>query len=92
MNRWLQTGSIKRKPTIEYEEAISEPTSLSSAGLRKIKTRKYSDDYLSFGFVRVGTEDEQKPQCVLCYKILSNESNEACKAANSFRDQPARFP
>lgn len=45
----------------------------------KRKNRKYCDEYISFGFICRGREDEQKPQCVLCYETLSNESMKPAK-------------
>ena len=48
------------------------------------KNRKYCDDYLSFGFICRGSEDEQKSQCVLCSEILSNESMNPAKLCLHF--------
>ena len=38
------------------------------------KSRKYSDNYLDFGFPFVVQNGEEKPQCVICNKILASES------------------
>ena len=38
------------------------------------KSRKYSDNYLDFGFTSVLQNGEEKPQCVICNKILASES------------------
>ena len=38
------------------------------------KSRKYSDNYLDFGFTFVLQNGEEKPQCVICNKILASES------------------
>ena len=36
--------------------------------------RKFSDDYIKYGFTLILDGGEEKGQCVLCYKILSNHS------------------
>jgi len=36
--------------------------------------RKYSDNYLSFGFFWTGNEEEPLPLCVVCGEKLSNSS------------------
>mgnify|MGYP002775206681 CR=1 FL=1 len=40
---------------------------------KKRKYRKYDDSYLDFGFTSIEVNNEEKPQCVLCLKILSSE-------------------
>lgn len=35
--------------------------------------RKYNPDFLKFGFVYSGLKEEPLLQCVICFKILSNE-------------------
>ena len=37
------------------------------------KKRKYLDDYIEFGFVSLLKGDTEVPQCVICYKTLSND-------------------
>jgi predicted CoA-binding protein len=43
------------------------------------KCRKYDVEYLLMGFTSAGSEQEQQPQCVLCYKLLSNEATKPSK-------------
>ncbi|KAL7638491.1 UNVERIFIED_CONTAM: hypothetical protein RMT77_011061 [Armadillidium vulgare] len=38
------------------------------------KKRKYSDDYMKYGFSFMGDEDNPKPLCVICGETLSNGS------------------
>ena len=38
------------------------------------KKRKYVDDYIEFGFVSLLKGDTEVPQCVICYKTLSNDA------------------
>ena len=40
----------------------------------KKKSRKYSDTYLDFGFTFILQNGEEKPQCVICDKILASKS------------------
>ena len=40
----------------------------------KKKSRKYSETYLDFGFTFILQNGEEKPQCVICNKILASES------------------
>ena len=37
------------------------------------KKRKYLDEYIKFGFVSMQKGDIEVPQCVICYKTLSND-------------------
>ena len=43
------------------------------------KKRLYFDDYLKFGFNVVEEKGVQKPQCVICYKVLAAESMKPSK-------------
>ena len=36
--------------------------------------RKYDDTFLDYGFIFIEKGDEQLPQCVICFKTLSNAS------------------
>ena len=40
----------------------------------KKKSYKYSDSYLDFGFTFILRNGEEKPQCVICSKVLASES------------------
>ena len=37
------------------------------------KKRKYSEDYLKFGFTTLFSNGTEKPQCILCNAVLSTE-------------------
>ena len=43
------------------------------------KKRKYSDSYIEYGFTCMNTAGEEKPQCVICYQVLSNCSMKPSK-------------
>ena len=38
------------------------------------KKRKYSDDYIQLGFTSITIGGIQKPQCVICHKVLGADS------------------
>ena len=39
------------------------------------KKRKYDDSYIKWGFMKFVEKDEtERPQCVLCYKVLAEAS------------------
>ena len=38
------------------------------------KKRKYSEEYLKFGFMNIMDKGVEKPQCVICDKILGVDS------------------
>ena len=52
---------VKRKSAIEYDKP-------------KKKSHKYSDSYLDFGFTFIFRNGEEKPQYVICSKVLASES------------------
>jgi hypothetical protein len=41
--------------------------------VKKRKIRKYDDSYLDFGFKSTEVDCEERPQCVLCMKVLASE-------------------
>jgi zinc finger BED domain-containing protein 5/7/8/9 len=43
------------------------------------KSRKYSEEYLKFGFTNLTSNGIEKPQCVLCKVVLSHESMKPSK-------------
>jgi len=38
------------------------------------KKRKYDESYMQFGLTSIIVSGEEKPQCVLCNKVLFNDS------------------
>ena len=43
------------------------------------KKRSYSDSFFKYGFVSIVDQGIEKPQCVLCMKVLSPESMKPSK-------------
>ena len=39
-----------------------------------VKKRKYSEDYLQYGFTDAMVNDQVVPQCVISFQILSNNA------------------
>ncbi len=58
------------------DNAITNKEHASTCDVRgkKRKCRKYEDSYLDFGFTSIEVNDEERPQCVICSKVLSAES------------------
>ncbi|GFX79218.1 protein FAM200B [Trichonephila clavipes] len=63
---------LNRKRTFDDNKAS---TSAQTSIVRKIKSRKYSQGYLNFGFIITEVNGEEKPLCVICSKILAAEPN-----------------
>jgi hypothetical protein len=40
--------------------------------VKKRKNRKYDDSHLDFGLTLREVDDEERPQCVLCMKVLAS--------------------
>jgi hypothetical protein len=91
MEKWLRTGTLKRKASDASETNSNCETSVVMASKcdsamkvevsssNKKYNRKYDISYLELGFTWCGDESEQKPQCVLCYEVLSNECMKPAK-------------
>ncbi|XP_061587577.1 zinc finger BED domain-containing protein 5-like [Cololabis saira] len=57
------------------DASTSRPTTPATVTKKRQKTvRRYDENYIKFGFICSGTEEEPRPQCVLCGDLLSNES------------------
>lgn len=67
MDKWLMT-----KRTFETTE--DEPSTSNLNIKRKIVTRKYDSEYLKIGFSWNEDIDDPRPQCIICYEMLANES------------------
>uniref|UniRef100_A0A3Q1FH42 C2H2-type domain-containing protein n=1 Tax=Acanthochromis polyacanthus TaxID=80966 RepID=A0A3Q1FH42_9TELE len=60
-----------------YSSSITEAESTTPASIinkRRKTVRRYDSRYQQFGFSWIGTEEEPRPQCVVCGDVLSNES------------------
>jgi len=62
---------------ISGASAIKEISSVSCS--KEKYFQKYDTSYLGFVFTWCGNESESKPQCVVCYKVLSNECMKPAK-------------
>jgi hypothetical protein len=86
MEKWFRSGTLKRKandtgdanPNCDTRVVTSKfdrsaiKVEESSSSKRKY-SRKYDSSYLELGFTWCGDESEQKPECFLCYEVLSKE-------------------
>lgn len=67
MDKWLMN-----KRTFETTE--DEPSTSNLNIKRKEVTRKYDSEYLKIGFSWNEDIDDPRPQCIICYEMLANES------------------
>ena len=44
--------------------------------------RKFNQDFIKYGFTSFSDRDEKKGQCVICYRVLCNESLRPSKLQN----------
>ncbi|GFV56055.1 zinc finger BED domain-containing protein 5 [Trichonephila clavipes] len=65
-------------------------TSAQTSIVPKIKSRKYSQEYLNFGFTITEVNGEEKPLCVICSKILAADNMKPNKLKRHFETLHAR--
>ncbi|GFX63121.1 SCAN domain-containing protein 3 [Trichonephila clavipes] len=75
---------LSRKRTFDDNKAS---TSAQTSIVPKIKSRKYSQEYLNFGFTITEVNGEERPMCVICSKILAADSMKP----NKLKDISKRF-
>ncbi|GFV16215.1 protein FAM200B [Trichonephila clavipes] len=78
---------LSRKRTFDDNKAS---TSAQTSIVPKIKSRKYSQEYLNFGFTITEVNGEEKPLCVICSKILAADSMKPNKLKRHFETLHAR--
>ncbi|GFT10767.1 zinc finger BED domain-containing protein 5 [Trichonephila clavipes] len=78
---------LSRKRTFDDNKAS---TSAQTSIVPKIKSRKYSQEYLNFGFTITEVNGEVKPLCVICSKILPADSMKPNKLKRHFETLHAR--
>lgn len=78
MDKWLKRdrktleNPIPSSSTSESECVVPEHEKNPSK-IRKV-IRKYDPEYINLGFTFTNVNDEPRPQCVICFEILSNQS------------------
>ncbi|GFY19400.1 zinc finger BED domain-containing protein 5 [Trichonephila clavipes] len=72
---------LSRKRTFDDNKAS---TSAQTSTVPKIKSRKYSHEYLNFGFTITEVNGEEKPLCVISSKILAADSVKPNKLKRHF--------
>ncbi len=53
---------------------MAESKSKSKSGTSTSKTRQYVDDYIKYGFTFCLKQGTEYLQCVICHKVLGNDS------------------
>ncbi|XP_078503445.1 zinc finger BED domain-containing protein 5-like [Lissotriton helveticus] len=61
-------------PSSSEQSEVAGSSDKKEDGKRKAKCRKYDDRYLDYGFTCVQVNNEERPQCVICLKVLAVES------------------
>ncbi|GFY22984.1 zinc finger BED domain-containing protein 5 [Trichonephila clavipes] len=79
---------LSRKRTFDNNKAS---TSAQTSIVPKIKSRKYSQEYLNFGFTITEVNGEEKPLCVICSKILAADSMKPNKLKRHFETLHASY-
>ncbi|BFZ03436.1 hypothetical protein BsWGS_06475 [Bradybaena similaris] len=59
--------------------------------VENVKKRKYSEDFLQYGFTSIITAGIVKPQCVICCEVLSAESMKPNKLKRHFDSKHPSF-
>ncbi|XP_025207725.1 zinc finger BED domain-containing protein 5-like, partial [Melanaphis sacchari] len=77
--------------TDQHSSSDSNRRNVNSKSTVGTKVRKYNTEYLQLGFTFAGTEDEPKPQCIICLEILSNESMKPSKLRRHFETKHGEF-
>ncbi|GFX84560.1 SCAN domain-containing protein 3 [Trichonephila clavipes] len=78
---------LSHKRTFDDNKAS---TSAQTSIVPKIKSRKYSQEYLNFGFTITEVNREGKPLCVICSKILAADNMKPNKLKRHFETLHAR--
>nr|XP_022910374.1 zinc finger BED domain-containing protein 5-like [Onthophagus taurus] len=76
MDKWLKKASEKQ-PCVEVSAESTSGTECVDteeipSKIRKV-IRKYDANYISIGFTVTEVKNEPRPQCVVCFEILSNQ-------------------
>eukprot|EP00102_Acyrthosiphon_pisum_P021127 XP_016658337.1 PREDICTED: zinc finger BED domain-containing protein 5-like isoform X2 [Acyrthosiphon pisum] len=77
--------------TDQHSSSDSNRRNVNSKSTVRTKVRKYNTEYLQLGFTFARTEDEPKPQCIICLEILSNESMKPSKLRRHFETKHGEF-
>ena len=89
MDKYLK----KRQSAEKSSDSSSESDNLASVSVSGRKkhcpNRKYVDSYLKYGFINVGPDNCQKPQCVICSEVLANASMKPSKLLRHARTKHA---
>lgn len=71
-----------------YLQEITMGDKKSLSGKLGDKKRKYDTKYLQFGFSFVIVNGEERPQCLICLKVLANDTMKPCKLKQHLQLHP----
>jgi len=93
----METFILRVRPTKRKAKLQDLPSS-SIMKTPRGKRRRYHEEYIRMGFTSMVVGDEERPQCVLCLKVLSSESLKPSKLRRhlesthpEFKDKPVEF-
>jgi len=86
MKRWLQNNDTTMNEENERRFICSK-----SGSTHANKHRKFPEEYIAFGFSSIHVNNEERPQCVICYEILSNESMKPAKLRRHLQTKHTDF-
>ncbi|XP_040275778.1 protein ZBED8-like [Bufo bufo] len=81
----------KRIPVATCEGLITNHPMTMDRVEKNHKIRKYSEDFLQYGFTSIITVGIEKPQCVICCEVLSAESMKPNKLKRHFDSKHPSF-
>lgn len=65
MKRWLQNNDT----TMNEENEGASCFKSGSTYVNNNKRHKFSEEYIVFGFTSINVNNEEIPQCVICYEV-----------------------
>lgn len=83
--------SSQNESNSEEDSATSTTIGESIVSSNRKKRRTYLDSYLKYGFYYCGDTNDPKPWCLLCEKILSNNSMKPSLLQRHLKTNHANF-
>ena len=74
MEKFLALGQKRKAAAAAAAAATTPPPGISSRTPTLAKTRRFDDAFVGLGFTSVMVGAEERPQCLLCLKVLAVES------------------
>lgn len=82
--KFLKRAHDESEPGPSASTSVSDRLVSSEPKSRKPANRKYSPEYLKYGFTFKEDGDVHLPQCVVCSEVLCNEAMKPAKLMRHF--------